>query len=92
MTDYLSDNSTELTDEQRSAVRSVLSSVPVAGLPHGGMGIGINPATDVQVLEIIEYLGKALGRALRENEALREDKRQYEADMQAFRRVIGTAS
>ncbi len=89
-----SDNATEdvavLSEQQRKALRQVLGQVPVIGLPGGGMGWGLNPQTDQQVLEIIEHMGNALGEALRKSEILTEKLNAYDRDLAAFRRVIGT--
>ncbi len=79
-----------LTDQQRKALRRVLGQVPVIGLPVGGVGWGLNPQTDQQVVEIIEHLGAALGESLRTNESLREKLNAHDRDLAAFRRVIGT--
>lgn len=94
MTVQSSESATEgvnvLSDEQRSALRQVLGKVPVIGLPTGGMGWGINPETDQQVLDIIAHMGEALGSALRLVESQREKMNAVDRDLAAFRRVIGT--
>ncbi len=89
-----SDSATEdvrvLSEQQRRELRRVLGQVPVIGLPGGGMGWGLNPQNDQQVLDIIEHLGKALGDSLRKSEKLTEKLNAYDRDLSAFRRVIGT--
>lgn len=87
--DYASQNTNELTDDQKDALYEVIDRVPAVALPHSGFGK--RPTTDAEVLEIIRSMGQHLSRTMQENEALREQDRQRLADLEAFRRVIGTA-
>jgi hypothetical protein len=78
----------QLTDDEQADVYRVLGTVPVVGLPHGGMGAGLRPKQWDEVLVILSHLGDTLGTVLRENEQLREAAYKRAADMQAVGRVL----
>lgn len=79
---------TDLTEKQIKAVRQVIGRTPDMALPHSGMGVGRDPKTVEQLIEIMDSMRQAILKVMGNNQQLRHAADAELRDMLAAGRVI----